>query len=132
MSTDASSIIGEGHEKRASMEGSQERMPPTPCPVGNREGYNFPRATLTEVCRDDPSQWDNQEEGEEGGDLAASISTRQGPPSFAQSEFYTVYIIYPPHVLMCLSSLCATAFLFFLPYRLSVVNAVNAVEIISR
>ncbi|KAH9970461.1 amino acid permease-domain-containing protein [Russula compacta] len=61
-------------------------MPPTPSPVGNQEGYDFPRATPTKVCCDDPSQWDNQEEG----DISASISTRQGPPSFAQSEFYTI------------------------------------------
>jgi hypothetical protein len=65
------------------------------------------------------------EEDEAQGDITAAPTPiiGQGPPSFAQSEFYTVNLISIPPLI--LSSLISRA------SRLSVVNAVNAAAIIS-
>ena len=69
----------------------------------------------------------NSEENQGSFTVDPTPITGQGPPSFAQSEFYTVSLIFvfPPLLLLSLLKCPCTC-------RLSVVNAVNAAVIISR
>ena len=66
---------------------------------------------------------DQDQEDQNGFNVAPTPITGQGPPSFAQSEFYTVDLIRIPTILALVIELPRTC-------RLSVVNAVNAAVII--
>jgi hypothetical protein len=98
LSPDASSEAcgaGEGREKRAlaaaAAEVSVEHLPLDPGPLGcgpGPEGRASLSAAPTQGPCDDPAHWGDVAP-REGGDVP--ISTHRNLPSFAQSEFYTVY-----------------------------------------
>ena len=111
----ASSIVegGSGHEMPALPVTSQiapENLPSTATPDPNYgedggEAHDIARASTLQTKGlsdgDGSKNWNtlaNVEEEDQGGFTTASTPiTGQGPPSFAQSEFYTVNLILTPH-----------------------------------
>jgi len=142
------SLIAEGeasHEMRAVAQLARENLPTTDIldPGQGEDGgetHDIARvSTLQTKGPSDgngPKNWDalpngvvpqNSEENQGGFTVAPTPITGQGPPSFAQSEFHTVNLIF-----IFLPLLLPSLFKHPDTCRLSVVNAVNAAVIISK